>query len=513
MATTHARLAIASILDGGENHRHSEQSISELADSIRREGLLQPIGVEKAKTGPKTITHVVLYGHRRLAACRLAGMTEIDAIVYDELRPMEREAIRMAENVDRLDLNPVEEALAVSRLVAAIQEEASVSADGAIAGAAERLGRSRAWVLDRVFINRFGKKGRELIASGRLPLAQAREIAKIGDDKRREAVAEHCAGNEWRLPRSLDSVRFQIKSDMARLDKAPWRLDVAFAGKPACGDCEQNSANAGALFDDGQDEKTAPMCLNLSCFQAKTRSAETSITAGLKRAEAKLTVEGQSVESVKLADVADLVPKTVKPATFAARARAQITTKPGRPVAANAKAATKQEQSAEKRAEDRFRDELATAVDAACDTILGAVKDKPVLGVLLCSLRLLDVPVTRWTADGKSKDEKLAAFRESAAWKAVLALPKAEAAYEVLNALHDIAAGGTSPTAVDDMLDYNIFDNDDLMIDLAIAAGADIKRPDMAAILAEEQAKDEAAKPEGDEKKPARKKPKKAAAK
>lgn len=505
MATSYTRLKVRDLISDGENHRHSEASIAELAESIKRDGLLQPIGVEKVPTGPKTMALTVLYGHRRLAACKLAGLDEVDAIVYDELSRPERVAIRMAENVDRLDLNPVEEALATSQLVAAIQEQDECTTDEAIRRAAERLGRSRAWVIDRVFINRFGKKARELIASGRLPLAQAREIAKIGDDKRREAMAEHCAGSEWQTPRSLDSVRNQIKTDMARLDKAPWRLDVAFAGKPACAECEQNSANAGALFDDGQDERSVSMCLNLSCFQAKGRSAETSITAGLKKAEAKLTVDGQSVESVKLADVAELVPKAVKPATFAARARAQIATKkPGRPAAASVKVAAQKEQPAEKRAEDRFRDECSAAVDAACDAVMEAVKSKPVLGVLLCSLRLLDVPVTPWMQDGKSKDDKLTKFRESPAWKAVLALPKAEAAYEVLNLLHDIAMGGTTPAVVDDMLDYNVFDNDDLMIDLAIATGADIKRPDLAAILAEEQAKNtgvEAAAKSGGKKK------------
>jgi ParB/RepB/Spo0J family partition protein len=84
--------------------------IGDLADSIKREGLHQPVGVLKTATG-----YDLVYGHRRLAACKQLGLTTIRAVIYTDKN--KAALATLTENAQRADLNQVEEAYSFRRMI------------------------------------------------------------------------------------------------------------------------------------------------------------------------------------------------------------------------------------------------------------------------------------------------------------------------------------------------------------------------------------------------------------
>lgn len=101
----------------------NEEQLAELADSIRRYGILQPLLVQKKGT-----FYEIIAGERRWRAAKIAGLKEIP-VVLREYNKQESMEIALIENVQRADLNPIEEALAYQRLVTEFkltQEEIAV---------------------------------------------------------------------------------------------------------------------------------------------------------------------------------------------------------------------------------------------------------------------------------------------------------------------------------------------------------------------------------------------------
>jgi len=153
------------------------ESLGELADSMAAEGLHQPLGVR----GPNSAgRYEVVWGHRRLLAARLLCWPDVPARVfpaaYDPL------LAAVSENLQRTDLNPLEEA----RAVAAFQERGKPLAE------IQRLfRRSMPWVQSRIDLLHFPPDVQAAVGAGRLTLAVARELATIDHDTYRgQLVAE-----------------------------------------------------------------------------------------------------------------------------------------------------------------------------------------------------------------------------------------------------------------------------------------------------------------------------------
>ena len=108
----------------------SESGLSELAASIREHGIIQPLVVTRSSDG----AYRLIAGERRWRAARLAGLTEVPALIK-EAAPQEMLELALVENIQRADLNPLEEALAYRQLV----EEFGLS-QGEVA---RRVGKSR----------------------------------------------------------------------------------------------------------------------------------------------------------------------------------------------------------------------------------------------------------------------------------------------------------------------------------------------------------------------------------
>ncbi len=140
----------------------SDESIRELADSIKEKGILQPVIVSK-KAGGFTL----ICGERRFRAAALCGLDKIPAIVND-IAPQEFLEWGLIENIQREDLNPLEEARAYQKLM----EQNALSQDEV----AKKVGKNRVTVANMVRLLRLPDPVREMLAAGQLTSGHARAL-------------------------------------------------------------------------------------------------------------------------------------------------------------------------------------------------------------------------------------------------------------------------------------------------------------------------------------------------
>ena len=140
-----------------------EQSLKELANSIERSGVFQPIIVRRSQIKG----YEIIAGERRFRASKLAGKTDIPAIIrdFDEEMMMQ---IAVLENLQREDLNPLEEAEAYDMLMKNLKlTQAQV---------AERLGKSRPYIANYLRLLSLPKLVKEMVQEERLSMGQARTL-------------------------------------------------------------------------------------------------------------------------------------------------------------------------------------------------------------------------------------------------------------------------------------------------------------------------------------------------
>ncbi len=157
----------------------SEESIAELAASIKEKGILQPVIVAKKAEG-----FTLICGERRLRAAALCGVDKIPAIVKD-LAPQEFLEWGLIENIQREDLNPLEEAQAYQKLM----EQNALSQDAV----AQRVGKNRTTVANMVRLLRLPENVREMLASGQLSSGHARALLGLLTPEHQRQLAKRIA--------------------------------------------------------------------------------------------------------------------------------------------------------------------------------------------------------------------------------------------------------------------------------------------------------------------------------
>lgn len=166
-----------------------EESLAELAESIRAQGILQPIVVRRLpQQGSGETRYEIVAGERRWRAAQLAGLDTVPALVRDV--PDEAAvAISLIENIQRENLNPVEEAEALKRLV----EEFGMTHDQA----AEAVGRSRATVSNLLRLLELPDAVREMLARRELDMGHARALLAIGSPQLLLEIARRAVRDGW----------------------------------------------------------------------------------------------------------------------------------------------------------------------------------------------------------------------------------------------------------------------------------------------------------------------------
>ena len=184
------RLPVADIRPNPRQPRQmfEEAPLRELAASIRRHGILQPLTVRRRPDGWELVA-----GDRRLRAARLAGLDTvpcIEAVVDDR----ESALLALVENLQRQDLHYFEEAAAIAgflRRSGATQEEV-----------AAQLGRSPSAVANKLRLLRLSPACRELLVSRGLTERHARALLRLDDDEERLAAARHIAERRLNVAQS-----------------------------------------------------------------------------------------------------------------------------------------------------------------------------------------------------------------------------------------------------------------------------------------------------------------------
>ena len=193
-----------------------DEKLAALADSVKEHGILQPIVVRKNENGLYTI----IAGERRWRAARMAKLKEVPVIIkdFDEKTVME---VSLIENLQREDLNPIEEALGYERLLKEFgltQEEI-----------AAKVGKSRPAVANTMRILALSEPVRRLVEQLELSAGHGRALLGIEDAKLQEETAYIIIERDWSVRQTENYVNQLAKEKKEKPEEKPGKINVAKA--------------------------------------------------------------------------------------------------------------------------------------------------------------------------------------------------------------------------------------------------------------------------------------------
>lgn len=322
-------IALDDIAESDRNHRIPTPvraaQIKELAESIRRRGVQQPV------KGWWDLTHSkfhLVFGFGRVEASRLAGRGRIPAdVLLVQPTDAEVEAMRNDENFKRLELTAAEKALATKNLVDALAAENGGNLGKAIAQAAEEMVAESKWVKDCLqVIENLGKPAKDALAAGKLTLEQARELAKVGDPKMQAMYVDDIAHSlEHNSITPATEIQGWVQNEKKSLMLARWSLTVLLPTTwsnvkqgdkkiEQCATCHYNTrANAG-LFETGNEEPEKGSCLRADCFEMRKEKAVKVEVDAVKKVKEQIKAKDLNKADAGGIEVArDLTPEGFKP--------------------------------------------------------------------------------------------------------------------------------------------------------------------------------------------------------
>ena len=154
----------------------NEEALQELADSIKEHGVFQPIIIKKSIKG-----YEIIAGERRVKASKLAGLDEIPAIVRD-FTDEEMMEIALLENLQRENLNPMEESRAYKKLIETLnitQEEL-----------AKKLGKSRSYITNMIGLQNLPSSIQTMISDKKMSMGHARVLSKLENEEQQKELAD-----------------------------------------------------------------------------------------------------------------------------------------------------------------------------------------------------------------------------------------------------------------------------------------------------------------------------------
>lgn len=247
-------VALANIQPSAYNPRkhYADESLAELAESIRQQGVLQPI---KVRPLAETDRYEIVFGERRYRAAQIAGLAEIPVTIAaysDE----EAEEIAITENLHREDVTPIEEANAYQRLIDSGRHDVSTLAI--------LFGKCENYIRSRLKFTALIPEIAELMTAESISIGVANEICRYGEDIQREVYEQHlkCAGGygSW-LGMKATEIAEAIQHNYTN------NLEHYGFDKSVCALCPSNT-NHLLLFSDGG----CGNCTNRKCLAEKVTS-------------------------------------------------------------------------------------------------------------------------------------------------------------------------------------------------------------------------------------------------
>ncbi len=210
--------------DPAQPRRHfDETALAGLAQSIAENGLLQPVAVRPKKAGTG---YVLIAGERRWRAARMAGLAEIPAIIK-EVSDEQAAALALIENLQREDLDPLEEAHGLQ----ALMENYGLTQENA----AKRLGKSRSAIANSLRLLALPAPVQAMLQDGRLSAGHAKALLGLPDAAAIERAAAEVAARGLSVRETEALCRRLARAPRA---KTPAKKPDAFTRAPLAAECE-----------------------------------------------------------------------------------------------------------------------------------------------------------------------------------------------------------------------------------------------------------------------------------
>lgn len=182
------------------------EELSELAQSVKKYGIIQPITVKDEGNG----FYSIIAGERRWRAAKLAGLDKVPVRVV-EFSSLEELEVSLIENLQRADLNPLEEAMGYKKLM----EDYSLTQEEV----GNKVGKSRSAVANALRILALPEKIREKVINKKISGGHAKAILMVKDEKKQEYLAEKIVAEDLSV-RSAERMALMLNSDKEKKNKA-----------------------------------------------------------------------------------------------------------------------------------------------------------------------------------------------------------------------------------------------------------------------------------------------------
>ena len=193
-----------------------ESALKELAESIKRHGVVQPLVVTPASPATNG-KHNLIAGERRWRASKLAGLDTVPAIVRSH-KEQDQLEIALIENVQRVDLDPLEQAVSIERL----HEQFNLSYDAI----AQRLGKANSTVNNSVRLLQLPEPARQALAEAKITEGHARAILSLKSDKTRQIYLLETIIKEGWSVRQAERFASSVKTGIKQTAQAHKRTET-----------------------------------------------------------------------------------------------------------------------------------------------------------------------------------------------------------------------------------------------------------------------------------------------
>ena len=189
-----------------------EKALEELANSIKQNGIIQPLLVRPMSDG----SYQIVAGERRWRAARVAGLTEVPVTIR-EMTDEEASVFALIENLQREDLNPVEEAQGLKSLIETygFTQEA----------AADRVGKSRVAVTNTLRLLKLPSSVLNLLSEGKLTAGHSRALLSLDDEKEMLRIAEPAISEELAVRQVEKMVKYALQGEKPKPKKREKKRD------------------------------------------------------------------------------------------------------------------------------------------------------------------------------------------------------------------------------------------------------------------------------------------------
>jgi ParB family chromosome partitioning protein len=269
-------VAMTAIYESRTNPRRlfDEAGLNELAESIRRQGLVTPLTLRDKPVDNTALLYEIIAGARRFRASARAGLSEVPAVIKSNVSDAAVIELQLVENLLRQDLNPMEEAQGYAELMAMGYDPKEIG---------EKVRKSWSWVYQQVQLLKLIEPAQQALYAGELVRREAGqdvsvpftrnhgvEIARLQAEDQAKALEQMKA---W-IGSVRDLKRWIQQNVTLKLDKAPFPTENAelLPAAGACTTCPKRTGANQELFADLVAEQGEDVCTDKACFVAKVQA-------------------------------------------------------------------------------------------------------------------------------------------------------------------------------------------------------------------------------------------------